>query len=605
MRRTSIVLAALLAAATSAVAMPNDHEFEPPQPFTPFGPGLGGARAAPAAPAYLTASRLAAVDDGALAIDADSGALLRVDHAGAKAAELAVGRDAGLLAYDPVARTAYVADRRGDRVDVITLAHGLTLARTWTTPAEPYGVALSLDRTTALVTTIADRALVAYDVRSGREAWRVALGAEPRGVAVSTDGARAMVSYLATGTVDEIALAAPHDVAHVALDPRGGVARGGFTATYVGPRFAIAAFQADTPGGSFTGDEGRYGGGFEPPIRYQLAFLDRAGGRQQGATVSANQPRAVAWDGARDALYVAGLGNDDVVQILRASQVDPEQGMSVSLVGEGDFPHADRCGADGLAIAPGGDVLVWCSFTRSVTRLDLSDAARLHANPGVAHGPTLVASALDRRQHLGMVVFHAADPNISAFGGVACAGCHLDGRTDGNSWAIGGRALQTPLLAGRLVGTAPFKWDGGAANLRASLTQTIARLGGDGLSKPQLAALQAYLEAMPPVRTPTRDAAAIARGKALFESSELGCAGCHDGPAYTDRTRHAFRGTLPESDTPSLIGLAASAPYFHDGSAATLEAVVRDRGLVHGMAASARTLDDAKVADLVAYLETR
>ncbi|MBV8756706.1 MAG: cytochrome C peroxidase, partial [Deltaproteobacteria bacterium] len=51
------------------------------------------------------------------------------------------------------------------------------------------------------------------------------------------------------------------------------------------------------------------------------------------------------------------------------------------------------------------------------------------------------------------------------------------------------------------------------------------------------------------------------------------------------------------------IGLAASAPYFHDGSAVTIEALLRDRGAVHGMAESAK-LSDAQVADLTAYLES-
>jgi cytochrome c peroxidase len=57
-------------------------------------------------------------------------------------------------------------------------------------------------------------------------------------------------------------------------------------------------------------------------------------------------------------------------------------------------------------------------------------------------------------------------------------------------------------------------------------------------------------------------------------------------------------------DTPSLLGLAASAPYFHDGSAATLEMVLRDRASVHGMSEPATHLTDAQVADLTAFLET-
>ena len=53
------------------------------------------------------------------------------------------------------------------------------------------------------------------------------------------------------------------------------------------------------------------------------------------------------------------------------------------------------------------------------------------------------------------------DPALSASGQMACASCHPDGRADGLSWRIEKRELQTPLLAGRLVGTHPFKWDGG------------------------------------------------------------------------------------------------------------------------------------------------
>ena len=98
--------------------------------------------------------------------------------------------------------------------------------------------------------------------------------------------------------------------------------------------------------------------------------------------------------------------------------------------------------------------------------------------------------------------------------------------------------------------------------------------------------------------------ATVARGKKLFDSAELGCRTCHDGANYTDQEKHKFAGSsLPEVDTPSLIGIAASAPYFHDGSAATLEALLRDRGAVHGMADTAK-LTDQQVSDLTAFLET-
>jgi cytochrome c peroxidase len=129
----------------------------------------------------------------------------------------------------------------------------------------------------------------------------------------------------------------------------------------------------------------------------------------------------------------------------------------------------------------------------------------------------------------------------------------------------------------------------------------MRRLGGSGLARRDIDALAAYLEALPAVRAPTRDPMQVARGRRVFDSE--GCRSCHDGPTYTDQQRHKLVGTLRESDTPSLIGVAASAPYFHDGSAATLEALLRDRGAVHGMADTAR-LTDPQIADLAAFLDT-
>jgi cytochrome c peroxidase len=208
------------------------------------------------------------------------------------------------------------------------------------------------------------------------------------------------------------------------------------------------------------------------------------------------------------------------------------------------------------------------------------------------------------QQHDGYVLFHTASRAVSQSAAMACASCHPDGRDDGLSWRIEKRELQTPLLAGRLVGTHPFKWDGGDPTLRDSLSSTMKRLGGTGLTKDQTDALAAYLEALPAPHTPTRDHEMVARGKQLFDSAERGCASCHDGTAYTDREKHKLGSpTLPEADTPSLIGLAASAPYYPDGSAVTLEALLRDRGAVHGMAETSK-LSDAQVKDLTAYLET-
>ena len=619
-----------------AAALPTSHavarkvrDFEAamaPPTFDLVGRPLGGTRPAGAAPAHLTASRIAAEGDGALAIDADSGALIRTDRGGKAVAQIAIGADAGLLAYDPVAGLAYVADRHGDRVAVVSVGETLAITRTIKTPAEPYAVALTPDRATLLVATIADRTLVALDPATGAERWRTAIGREPRGLAISPDGARALVSYLVTGTVDQIGLREARRAEHVALATPASMrrfrsrtdgdsfARASFAVTFMGEQQAVVPFQRETPVQQRDGSEraSSYGGGSEVPVTHQLAFLGfgKATTTQVTAQIGQHQPRAVAWDGQRDALYIAGLGSDSILQVKNASTIGITEGATAALAN-----GRQRCGPDGLAIAPGGDLLVWCSFTRSVARVAVpagtaapaASAAPVAAAapplPKVQHGPSLIASRMSQAQHAGMVLFHAADPAMAERGAMACSTCHPDGRADGLSWRIEKHELQTPILAGRIVNTHPYKWDGGDKDLTTSLTMTMKRLGGRGLGAAQTAQLAAYISMLPSVRAPTRDAPTVARGKKLFDSAEMGCRTCHDGAALTDQSRHKLAGDLAESDTPSLRGLAASAPYFHDGSAATLEALLRDRGAVHGMSETSR-MSDKDLADLVSFLET-
>jgi DNA-binding beta-propeller fold protein YncE len=627
MRRIRSFLAAVVPVGivTAGVAMAHpamakrvvgEFDMGPPS-FQLLGRPVGGTKTATATAPYLTGSRIAAVGDGALVIDADSGQLIKSDKAGKKLAAIAIGQNAGLLAFDPLANIAYVADRMGNRIAIVKITGDkLEVTGSLKTPVEPYGVALAPDRKTLLVSTIADRALVAYDTATTKERWRTALGREPRGIAVSPDGTRALVAYLTTGTVDQIDLLESHNAEHVALStastPRrfrttantgDSFARGSFAVTFMGEHEAVVPFQRETPiqiagGGERTGS---YGGGFEAPITHQLAFLSVGSSTpsQVTAAIAQHQPRALAWDSAHDALYVAGLGTDSILQIKNASTVSIAEGLSASVTS-----GKDKCGPDGLAVTADGNVLVWCSFTRNVERVDFVDAkGALAAATKMNPGPSLVATSMNDKEHLGMVLFHSAEPMISQRGALACASCHPDGRADGLSWRIDKHELQTPLLTGRVTGTGPFKWDGTDPDLRASMTSTMKRLGGFGLDKNQLDALGSYLEALPAPRAPTRDTEQVARGKQLFEG-DAGCRGCHDGNAYTDQMQHKLTTTnLPETDTPSLIGLAASAPYFHDGSAATLEALLRDRGAVHGMADTSK-LTDKQLADLAAFLET-
>lgn len=105
------------------------------------------------------------------------------------------------------------------------------------------------------------------------------------------------------------------------------------------------------------------------------------------------------------------------------------------------------------------------------------------------------------------------------------------------------------------------------------------------------------------------DASAIngqeARGYRLFK--QLGCVSCHQGRNVGGNLlqKHGIFRPLAKPDpkilrVPSLRNVAVTGPYFHDGSASTL-----DRAVVK-MAASQLNvdLDKHETADLVAFLET-
>jgi mono/diheme cytochrome c family protein len=140
--------------------------------------------------------------------------------------------------------------------------------------------------------------------------------------------------------------------------------------------------------------------------------------------------------------------------------------------------------------------------------------------------------------------------------------------------------------------------------------------GSVDLVSSKLPALQAYqlsLEA-PPAPAGSFDAAAAARGKLVFEGPGR-CATCHSGPQFTDANErlHPPADSMAEPETPSyasrsatklyrtspLRGVWQHPPYFHDGSAATLDDVVAryDARLALG-------LTPAQRADLVQYLKS-
>jgi hypothetical protein len=114
------------------------------------------------------------------------------------------------------------------------------------------------------------------------------------------------------------------------------------------------------------------------------------------------------------------------------------------------------------------------------------------------------------------------------------------------------------------------------------------------------------------------DPMAAARGRVVFQGA-AGCARCHQGSTFTDvlsgpprlwpvthdpdevgtEAGYAARTATKRYRTTPLRGLFQHAPYFHDGSAPTLEAVVEHYNTRFGL-----NLSGAQKADLVQYLKS-
>ena len=123
-----------------------------------------------------------------------------------------------------------------------------------------------------------------------------------------------------------------------------------------------------------------------------------------------------------------------------------------------------------------------------------------------------------------------------------------------------------------------------------------------------LEALDAYLKSLRPVPSPYLVSGALSpaaqRGRAVFEKAL--CHKCHDGPYHTDLKPYDLGLATGQDqgrpmDTPTLVEVWRTAPYLHDGRAATLRDVltIENRDDRHGATSH---LSGEELRDLVAFL---
>jgi hypothetical protein len=160
---------------------------------------------------------------------------------------------------------------------------------------------------------------------------------------------------------------------------------------------------------------------------------------------------------------------------------------------------------------------------------------------------------------------------------------------------------------------------GGHGTFKEKRTGVSVTNGNDDLVSDKLPALQEYQLSLPAPTPPdgSFDADAAERGAKVFRGVAQ-CTRCHSGPLFTDAATtlhdpsevasepepdgvpsYASRSATKQYRTTPLRGLWQHPPYFHNGSAATLEDVVDRYEQKQSLG-----LSRAQRSDLVEYLKS-
>ncbi|GAB7388350.1 hypothetical protein BSNK01_21870 [Bacillaceae bacterium] len=340
-------------------------------------------------------------------------------------------------------------------------------------------------------------------------------------------------------------------------------------------------------------------------------------------TMIVSNPYDVAFAPDGGKAYVVMSGSEDLVVF------DLARGANATQI----VRHLDGDNPRGVEISPDGKTLyVHMAMSHQLDILQTGGASS-HAQVKKAKKPIpLIADdPLPPLVREGKTIFFSANSDefaapITGNFWMSCASCHSDGDINGLTLmaAKGPRNVPSNILATK---TGLFMWDGSRDDFADYILTVQDEMGGmtefdPGKPLPEdvqhmFDALLAYLQypdSFPVPKSPYREkdgglTESARRGKELFEG-KANCLTCHGGEFFTDsvlavdengrlstdNTKHLHDiGTMNASDkgskgdpraqfanprkanafdTPTLRGVWATAPYFHDGSAQTLEEAI-------------------------------
>jgi YVTN family beta-propeller protein len=539
------------------------------------------------------------------------------------------------FSLSPDGSRLFVANSWDDTISVIDTA-ALAVVATWPVAAEPSGVVEDRAAKHVFVANRISNDVAVLNAQTGEEEKRLVAGRGASYLAESPDGASLFVTHVYPNPTPQRSVPQSEitviDTARSVVTgriPLDGIAHAFHVALSSDGRLGVAA--ALHPKNLVPLAHLEHGGVFadtlmlfgpeigSKPVEFPLDELERYAARPFGV--------ALAPDGSR--IYVTSGGSElltvlDVPRLLHFLHTH-QPPFTHDLAASANYVVARiPVGSDprGIVFSPDGRRLLVAN--RLDDTLSIIDARTNRAVSTVAlEGPKEVSVLRHGEQ-----TFYTA--RYSFQGQIGCASCHIDSTFDGLTWDLEpdgfGRDIVDNKILEDVKGTEPYKWNGGNPDLPTECGPRTEKYfwrseNYDGLTLTDLAT---YIRSLPPRpnrwRRPDGElTAAQERGQGIFERGvdKFGnpiplanrCSYCHSGPKGTSQKSFDVGTQKPTDnsgklDTPQLTNIALTAPYLHDGSAASLEEIwtkfnPQDR---HG-----RTNDLTKdeLNDLVEYLRTR
>jgi YVTN family beta-propeller protein len=545
------------------------------------------------------------------------------------------------IAFSADGARAYVAERITNTVSILDAVTGKLIARVDSGGTEPTGLALTDDGATLLVAnnfsdtlglidtrkndlkskislrggpwsvvTAQGRAYVTLsrldrvavvDPATGKEESAISVGRRPRALALTPDGKTLLCANMSGGSLSVISTETNKETARLAL---GAVNLRGVA---VRPDGEMAYVSGQVPHNDKSTADAR---GMWSNVLVSVKLGDKP---QLVQTTNLDTPDTGAAD-------PAGIGVSDGGILVALAGVHKAALLSYSDAAKADpIPGFLSTEANPVAVSrrPNGELWICNSLGNSIKVehwLTRSIPIEPFGGAPPADRSIIRLDPPDRPdiRLRGRFLFTSA--HSTKGGRFTCNTCHPDGSTEGLVWKFahtkdGLDLRNTRDLRGVVLMTGPFGWTGRENDLEEFIEDEInGLLQGPKFKHGELHAFWDLVNQIELPPNPYRQAdgsltESAKRGKALFTGA-AGCSTCHVGQQTGGTKKLESVGTTPAGlklDVPHLQGSYDTAPYLHDGSAATLEEVFKKHNPLskHG---KAHQLTDQQLAEVLQYV---